>query len=120
MASKGYEDRIFCTKFKKFMVKRKSGVNKNNKNNKDYIKRIRTSIPFDGVTNSHLFINKILKPITKQFEVGNAVTVPKSKLVDLIASKRQIIGKMAETMGFTNTMKKRNKICPYTCKPCDE
>ena len=119
MASKGYEDRVFCTKFKKFMAKRKSGVNKN-KNSKDYIKRIRASIPFDGVSNSHLFINKILKPITKQFEIGNAVTVPKSKLIDLIASKRQIIGKMAEIMGFTNTMKKRSKICPYTCKLCDD
>ena len=120
MISRGYPARVFNTKLKSFIRKRLQNGNSSSKNKPQtskFTKTIRARIPFDRTTKTHLFF-KFVNKIGKKYNLGPPIVVPKPKVVDRIASKRQIIGKLSEVMGYNTNLSVNSHSCPKVCKLC--
>ena len=66
----------------------------------------------------NLIISLILLKVGKKFDLGPPIVVPKQKVVDKIASKRQIICKLSEVMGYNTNLSTNSHECPKNCKLC--
>ena len=117
MSSKGYLDYFFYNKLRIFLSKYQNKTKKANDPNK-FRERIRANIPYDEVTNLHLFIKKVTKDAARKAGIGQAVIVPKNKLVDMIKPKKKIIAEMSSYMGFNRVNSKKRKKCPTDCTLC--
>ena len=96
---------------------RSKGHSKKKKPVSSFTKAIRARIPFDQTTESHNFFN-FVKKVGKKFDLGPPIVVPKPKVVDKIASKRQIICKLSEVMGYNTNLSTNSHECPKNCKLC--
>ena len=115
MQSRGYTTKIFNTKLKNFLTKIQD---EKEKHVKDYSKRIRANLKYDGKTNIHNFMTAIVNRARKYFNLQKPCIVPSRKIKDFIKSKRRIISDVAKYNGYENPINKRKKVCPKICTKC--